>query len=169
MSIGIDFLNEQNVSWQRVSFLTTNGKKKKKWFKMVRTILIVFYWTNEFSEIFFKGTNFFFLYEQYYWTNDFSKRTILLNKWFTERSFIKKTNKMGGKWTIILRMNEINFFERLEKTHKMGRSRIMNEQNDKKVNVPISCYELKTFKIKLCKMFILVSPRFLRSYLMTER
>ena len=99
----------------------------------------------------------------------FSLRTILLNKWFTERSFIKKTNKMGGKWTIILRMNEINFFEQLEKTHKMGRSRIMNEQNDKKVNVPISCYELKTFKIKLCKMFILVSPRFLRSYLMTDR
>ena len=77
------------------------------------------------------------LNELFYWTNDFTERTILLYKrfyWtdnFTERSFIGKANEINGKWTIILRRNESNFFNRLKKPNEMGRSRAMNERNEK--------------------------------------
>ena len=51
------------------------------------------------------------LNKRFYWTNDFTKQTILQNEqfyWtndFTKCSLSEKTNEIGGKWTIILRVH----------------------------------------------------------------
>ena len=46
----------------------------------------------------------------------FTERTILLNKrFYWTNNFIEKTKEIDGKWTIIMKTNEINFFERLKK------------------------------------------------------
>jgi len=79
--------------------------------------------------------------------NDFTERTILLNERFywtndlTERLFSEKTNKIDGKWTIILRRNEINFFLKIKKTDR--NSSFMNDKRElkKKSNAPISIKE----------------------------
>ena len=60
---------------------------------------------------------------------------ITLNN-LTERLFSEKTNETDGKWTLMLRTNERNLFERW----KMVRPWTMNsnERNEKMSNVPIS-------------------------------
>ena len=52
-------------------------------------------------------------------------------KYFTERWFSEKTNKIVGKLTTFLRMNEIHFLNDRNKMNKMGRSCSMNERNEK--------------------------------------
>ena len=80
----------------------------------------------------------FFRTIDFYQTNDFSEQPILLNEQFHRTIIQRKTNEIDGKWTRILRTNEINVFIRLKKTNEMGRSRTMNERNTKKPNAPIS-------------------------------
>lgn len=106
---------------KRLSFLKT------EWFKLVLTILMVHEQ---------------FLNHSFEWTCKTDR--FLLNKvslpneqffsFFTERSFSEKTNEINGKYTIVLRTNEIIFFERLWKNERNGSS--MNERNEK--NAPIS-------------------------------
>ena len=50
------------------------------------------------------------IYSKNVWTF-FTEQTILYcTNDFTEISFREKTNEIDGKWTIILRKNEINLF-----------------------------------------------------------
>ena len=57
---------------------------------------------------------------------------------FSDTLHHEKTNKIERKWTIIVRTNEINLFLMIEKMNEMGLSQTMNEQNEKKLNMPNS-------------------------------
>ena len=63
----------------------------------------------------------FLLDQRFYWTNN-----------FTKQSFSKKTNKIDGTWTIILRKIEINFLTNRKNTNKMGPSQTMDDEITKK-------------------------------------
>ena len=69
----------------------------------------------------------FLLDQRFYWTNN-----------FTKQSFSKKTNKIDGTWTIILRKIEINFLTNRKNTNKMGPSQTMDDEITKKISTPIS-------------------------------
>ena len=74
---------------------------------------------NVFFEQTFKNDSFFLLNERFYWTNEFTKRMNLMNELFTKRSFSEKTIKIDGKWTIILRTNEIIFLNDSKKAKRV--------------------------------------------------
>ena len=88
---------------------------------------IVFYWTNEFSERFWKNYNFCWkrtIFSSKLLTIDSSERTFFSNKllkpisFFTERTIlfnngsVRKltSNEIDGKWTKFLRKKGTNFF-----------------------------------------------------------
>ena len=81
---------------------------------------------------FAKRTNFLSFF---YWTNGFFEQTFgktiffLQNERFYQTIVSDKTTEIDGKWTIILRLNEIIFLRDLK-----------NERNEKRSNVSISTY-----------------------------
>ena len=71
------------------------------------------------------------------WPNKFLRKKKMFFFWFndfTEQSFNEKINEIGGKWTITLSMNKMSW----NKMNAMGRSRTMDEQNEK--NEPAHLY-----------------------------
>ena len=59
-----------------------------------------------------KNNSFFFMNEQFYWMN-----------YFIERSLTEKTNEIDWKWTNILRINKVNFW------NVKKRMKTMNERS----------------------------------------